>query len=313
MVLNTTDADSEDLDIPVSIKEAIQSPEWKNALIAEVKGLIQSNCLIPEIKTPSTKPISIKCIFTKKPSSSGLIFKARIVARGFLQKYGIDYFDTYAGVASTNSIRLIIALNACFGGRLKHYYIKQAFLNGILKEEVFVRIADDLNNLIRTINKKLYNPEGIYRLNKSLYGLKQAGNVWSEKLNEILTRAGFQRAITDPYFYHKTTNNSKEFIVTYVDDIISLSINSKTDWISEFKKENILINEVSLNDRLIGFEINLNENSIQLSQTEYLNSKAKSFSVENAKYQSAPTIDNLPKTFDTIENLPYQKLIGSLQ
>lgn len=313
MVLNTLETDTDDLDIPVSINEAIQKPQWKNALIAEINGLLQSNCLIPQFKAPSTRPITVKCIFTKKPSSSGIKYKARIVARGFLQKYGIDYFDTYAGVASTNSIRLIVALHACFGGELKHRDIKQAFLNGILKEEVFIKVKIDLNDMIKAINEKVYNPEGIYRLNKSLYGLKQAGNVWSEKLNEILSRAGFQRSITDPYFYHKTTNESKEFVVTYVDDIISLSINSQTDWTSEFKKENILINEVSLNDKLIGFEINLNEKSIQLSQTEYISYKANSFSLENAKYQSAPNIENLPGTFDAIDKLPYQKLMGSLQ
>lgn len=311
LILNESE-DTAVNEIPMSISEALKIDNWKSAIIEELKGLLSKHCFSKFFGRPSTKPISIRCVFTKKNNQNRIKYKARIVARGFLQRYGIDYYDTYAGVASQQSIRLLFSLYACFGGSLHHYDIKQAFINGTLKEEVFVKFPKDLANLIGTLDPNLANHD-TFRLNRSLYGLKQAGNVWSEKLNHILTNSGFSNSKIDPYFYVYRNDNETEFLVTYVDDIINLKIKSSREWMKEFGKEDIKINEVPLNESLIGFHVLDQEDKLQLHQLNYIETKAREFSAENSKNQFAPVLENLPSASPDIAHVPYQGLIGSLQ
>ena len=127
-------------------------------------------------------------MYKSKFKADGTIdkFKARLVAKGYAQKEGIDYEDTFAPVAKLNTIRLLIALATKHNCNIHHLDVKSAFLNGDLKEEVY-----------------LVHPEGfvkqgqehlVCRLRKALYGLKQAPRSWYVKIDTFFLQNGFVKS-----------------------------------------------------------------------------------------------------------------------
>ena len=129
-------------DEPNSYQEAIESSEasfWIEAMNHEIETInlneTWDTCELPFERTP----ISCKWVFKKKKESNGNVkYKARLVARGFSQREGIDYFDTYAPVVRFTSLRLLIAYSVKKGLEIYHFDIDSAFLHGELKEEIYM-------------------------------------------------------------------------------------------------------------------------------------------------------------------------------
>jgi hypothetical protein len=131
------------------------------------------------------KPIGYKWILKKKLRHDGTIekYKARLVARGFTQKEGEEFFDTYSHVALITTIRVLLSLATSYGLHIHQMDIKMTFLYGELDEEIYMEHSNGY---------KIHGQENkVSRLIKSLYGLKQAPKQWHEKFNTTLTSAGF--------------------------------------------------------------------------------------------------------------------------
>ena len=113
-----------------------------------------------------------KWIFTVKRNADGSVnrFKARLVAKGFTQSYGIDYQETFVPIAKLNTIRVLLSLASNLDWPLYQLDVKNAFLNGVLKEEVYMEISPGFS----TQN----NASKVCKLRKSLYGLKQSPRAW---------------------------------------------------------------------------------------------------------------------------------------
>jgi len=125
---------------------------------------------------------------------------------------GIDYDETFAPVARLEAIRLLIAFAAHMEFTLHKMDVKSAFLNGYLKEEVFVKQPPGFES------KEC--PEHVYKLDKALYGLKQAPRAWYERLSKFLLEHGYKRGKIDSTLFLR--ENGKDLLVVqiYVDDII---------------------------------------------------------------------------------------------
>jgi hypothetical protein len=131
---------------PVNVKDALQSSVWKAAMIDELKS-IEKNQTWELVKLPNgKKTIDLKWVYKTKLNPDGSIskHKARLVARGFLQKEGIDYNEVFAPVARHETIRLVVTLANLRGWGLYHLDVKSAFLNGPLEENVYVKNLQDL-------------------------------------------------------------------------------------------------------------------------------------------------------------------------
>jgi hypothetical protein len=143
--------------------------------------------------------VSSKWVYRIKHAADGSVekFKARFVARGFSQKEGIDYEETFAPVARYTSIRVIIALASVLGWKLHQMDVKTTFLNGNVEHEVFLEQLDGF---------VLHNKDThVCKLRKALYGLKQAPRVWYDKIDGFLKSPGFQKSDVDANLYFKVT------------------------------------------------------------------------------------------------------------
>jgi hypothetical protein len=150
------------------------------------------------IPRPKSKDVvSSKWLFKIKHATDGSIKKdkEKFVARGFFQKEGIDYEETFSPVARYTSIRTIIALAAKMKWKLHQMDVKTAFLNGVIEEEVYIEQPQGFE----VEDRKSH----VYRLKKALYGLKQAPRAWYGRIDSFLTSLGFTKSKEDSNLYFK--------------------------------------------------------------------------------------------------------------
>jgi hypothetical protein len=174
--------------------------------------------------------------------------KARLVAKGYLQVKGLDFYKTYAPVARLESIRILLAYATYHGFKLYQMDAKSAFLNGPIKEEVYVEQPPGFENS--------EYPNHVYKLSKAFYGLKQAPRVWYECLRDFLITNGFKVGKADPTLFIKTIAKDLFIYQIYVDDIIFGSTNKST--CEEFNRIMVQKFEMSMMGELkyfLGFQI----------------------------------------------------------
>lgn len=139
------------------------------------------------------------------------------MARGFSQKEGIDYEETFAPVARYTSIRTIIAIAAAKGRKLHQMDVKTTFLNGMIEEEVYIEQPDGF-----VIHGK---ESHVCKLKKALHGLKQAPHAWYERIDRYLMSLGFSKNDVDSNLYFKVVYGEALILVLYVDDLFLLEQN----------------------------------------------------------------------------------------
>lgn len=137
-------------------------------------------------------------------------YKARLLARGFTQRYGFDYSETYSPVAKLDTLRAVLAVANHEKMVVHQMDVKTAFLNGTVSEEIFMAQPEGFEK-----GKGL-----VCRLNRSLYGLKQASRAWNERFHVFAEKLGFERGASDQCLYVKRNGNSSVFLVLYVDDML---------------------------------------------------------------------------------------------
>jgi Reverse transcriptase (RNA-dependent DNA polymerase) len=235
---------------PKSLKEARESsewPEWERAIKVELDQLNQTGTWSLVNVPAGAIPIANKWVFAKKTGKGGEIlkYKARLVAKGCSQRPGYDYLDTFSPVVRLETIRAILALSAVFDFKIQQMDVKGAYLNGTLKEEVYMRQPEGYN-------------DGSGRaclLEKTLYGLKQSGREWNKELDLKLQKHGFTRLKADPCAYTRQSGGL-EMITVWVDDLLLFAISE--DQMAEMKEN--LRSEWEVTDlgepaKIVGIEI----------------------------------------------------------
>ena len=158
-------------DEPQSFKETISMPEaplWKEAVNSEIESILQNHTWELVDLPPGYKLLGYKWIFKRKMKATGSIdkYKARLVVKGYKQKEGVDYFDTYSPVTRITSIRMLSSIATLHNLEIYQMDVKTAFQNGELDEEIYMEQPEGF--IVPGKEKK------VCRLVKSLYGLKQA-------------------------------------------------------------------------------------------------------------------------------------------
>ncbi|XP_071678578.1 uncharacterized protein [Lolium perenne] len=203
----------------IVIGEALADPKWKAAMDEEYQALQHNNTwhLVPA--GVGKNVIDCKWVYKVKRRADGSVdrYKARLVAKGFKQRYGIDYEDTFSPVVKAATIRLVLSIAVSRGWHLRQLDVKNAFLHGVLEEEVYMRQPPGYEG----------RPGLVCKLDKALYGLKQAPRAWYYRLSSKLQSLGFSasKADTSLFFYNK--GGVSIFMLIYVDDIVVASSSEK--------------------------------------------------------------------------------------
>ena len=144
-------------------------------------------------------------------------YKARLFAKGYTQKEGVDYKETFSPVSSKNSFRTIMALVAHFDLKLHQMDVKTTFLNGDIDETIYMVQPE---NFVLGDTKMM-----VCKLKKSIYGLKQASHQWYYKFHQVIISFGFEMNMVDDCIYHKFSGSKHIYLVLYVDDILHATNN----------------------------------------------------------------------------------------
>nr|GEU32017.1 retrovirus-related Pol polyprotein from transposon TNT 1-94 [Tanacetum cinerariifolium] len=170
--------------------------------------------------------INMKWLWKNKRDEENTVIrnKSRLVVKGYAQKEGVDFEESFAPVARLEAVRLLIAYVAYKSCTLYQMDVKTAFLYGPLKEEVYVNQPDGFVDP--------YHPDKVYHLKKALYGLKQAPRAWYDELSTFLVSKGFSKGPIDPPLFITKHGEDILLVQIYVDDIIFGSTNPKLSFFS---------------------------------------------------------------------------------
>ena len=170
---------------PQSYSQPMKSIEWRDAMEKEIQALESNNTWSLSSLLEGKSPIGCKWVCKIKYRSNGSIerFEARLVAKGYTQVEGIDFHDTFAPIAKLVTVRLLLSIAAIKNWSLDQLDVNNAFLQGDLNEEVYMKLPLGFSRKGET---------HVCKLNKSIYGLKQASRRWFSKFSTTITRHGFQ-------------------------------------------------------------------------------------------------------------------------
>jgi Reverse transcriptase (RNA-dependent DNA polymerase) len=219
------------------------------------------NYSIPKDK----KPIGCKWVFKIKYNSDGIVerYKARLVVKNYTQTYGIDYQETFAPVAKMNTVRILFSLAVNQNWTLYQLDVKNAFLQRVLEEEVYM--------LIPPGHKEENNSNFVCKLKKSIYGLKQSPRAWYEKLSSYLISCGFITSKADSSLFVNLDKYDTTIILVYVDNIIITGNNlEKIRQVKKQLRKNFDIKDLGLLKYFLGIEIAHSPKGLFISQRKYI-------------------------------------------
>ncbi|GJX72276.1 ribonuclease H-like domain-containing protein [Tanacetum coccineum] len=239
---------------PTNYYEAIKDPRWVEAMNLEIEALTRNNTWTLTDLPHGRKAIANKWLYKIKYKSSGLVdkFKARVVAKGFSQREGIDFDETFSPVVKMVTVRCLICIAVSNDWPLSQLDVNNAFLYGDLNEDIYMSLP---------LGFECADKNKVCKLNKALYGLKQAPRQWNAKLTTVLVEHGFVQSKFDYSLYIKHSNDLFVALLVYVDDFIITGNN--IDEIKNFKsylKSKFMIKDLGAIKYFLGIEILDNSN-----------------------------------------------------
>ncbi|GJT08655.1 retrovirus-related pol polyprotein from transposon TNT 1-94 [Tanacetum coccineum] len=199
---------------PKNIKEAMADYSWIESMQDELNQFERLQVWELVLHPEGKNIIALKWLWKNKCDAKNIMVrnKTRLVAKRYRQEEGIDFEESFALVARLEAVRMFIAYATHKNITIFQMDVKTAFLNGPLKEEVYVSQPEGFIDL--------EFPDHVYRLKKALYGLKQAPRAWYDKLSSFLIEHGFTKGIVDPTLFTRRHGEDILLVQVYVDDII---------------------------------------------------------------------------------------------
>jgi hypothetical protein len=295
---------------PYRIEDALRDLDRVVAMQEELNNFTRNEVwhLVPR---PNQNVVGTKWVFHNRQDEHGVVIrnKTRLVAKGYSQVEGLGFDETYAPVARLESIRILLAYATYHGFKLYQMDVKSAFLNGPIKEEVYVEQPPGFEDS--------EYPNHVYKLSKVLYRLKQAPRAWYECLRDFLITNGFKVGKADPTLFTKTIAKDLFICQIHVDDIIFGSTNKSS--CEEFSRIMIQKFEMPMMGELkyfLGFQIKQLQEGTFISQTKYIQDILKKFGMKNGKPIKTSMGTNGHLDLDTggkfVDQKVYRSMIGSL-
>jgi transposase InsO family protein len=310
--------------------------EWRRAIAAEMKSVIRNDTWTLVDRPRGCKIVGSRIVLRNKFKPDGTLErrKARLVAQGFSQQPGIHFQETFAPVARFSSIRIMASLAARYGMKIRQFDVATAFLNGELKEEIYMEppkgFRDILQRIIESEGDSLVGAKArsmlreysrgnkVCFLKKSLYGLRQAGRSWYLKLDETLRHSGAVPTAADPCLFQIGSGEDATLIAIYVDDILIASRNQrKIAEISKVLSSKFEIKDLGDASFCLGVEFGRVDGRVTLHQRGYIKDMLARFGMSECKPVATPVEPGtklIKKQRQSNEELrfPYRELLGSL-
>ncbi|GJX10438.1 retrovirus-related pol polyprotein from transposon TNT 1-94 [Tanacetum coccineum] len=251
---------------PKNYKDALTQACWIEAMQEELNEFERLEVweLVP--RPDKVMVITLKWIYKVKLDELGGILKnkARLVARGYRQEEGIDFEESFVQVARLDAIRIFLAYVAHMNMVVYQIDVKMAFLNGILREEVYVSQPD------RFLDQD--NPNHMYKLKKALYGLKQAPRAWYNLLLKFLLSQEFSKGTVDPTLFIR--RQGKDLI------LFKMSMTGKISF-------------------FLGLQISQSPKGIFINQSKYALESLKKYGMESSDPVDTPMVEKSKLDEDT--------------
>nr|GEZ73432.1 retrovirus-related Pol polyprotein from transposon TNT 1-94 [Tanacetum cinerariifolium] len=268
---------------PNTYKDALTQSYWIKAMQEELNEFERLEVweLVP--RPDKVMVITLKWIYKVKLDELGGILKnkTRLVARGYRQEEGIDFEECFAPFARLEAIQIFLAYAAHKNMVVYQMDMKTAFLNGNLREEVYVSQPDGF------VDQD--NPNHVYKLKKALYGLKQAPRAWYDMLSSFLISQDLSKGSVDPTLFIRRNSDNLLLVQVYVDDIIFVA--STPELCDLFAKLICLKFNMSMMGKIsffLGLQISQSPRGIFINQSKYALESLKKYG-----YESCDPVDTL--------------------
>lgn len=277
-----------------------EKSKWLDAIDEEKKSLVENGTwkYVDVNEAKGRKILSTRWVFKIKDNGK---YRARLVVRGFEQVQGVDFKECYSPVVNVTSLRVLMAVAASKNFACKVFDVKTAFLNGELDEEVFIHIPEGFAKKRGKICK----------LEKSLYGLRQAPLMWNNTLKRALAELGMQPLKTDPCIFKNKDNSI--YLAMHVDDGMLVGKN-QSDLEQMLQKLDKFFCITSNEPKsYIGIELKFDDEGIHLSQGSYAKEVVSQYKMNDAKIADTPICINNERKDEVLNSkFPYRETVGSL-
>ena len=306
-------------DDPKNLKEAMERsdwPEWQKAIDDEL-ALMAKYQVWDVVDEPVNKNIVGCCwVFRIKRDANGRVqkYKARLVAQGFTQIYGIDFLDTFAPVARLSAIRAVIALAASEDWELHQMDVKSAYLNSPIDAEIYMRLPPG------------YGQKGkVAKVNRGIYRLRQSGNLWHKTLSTAFRDLHLTRSAVDHGVFYAHDSEGTTILCSSTDDFLITA--SSTERMTALKgglSQHFEMTDLGELGWILGIRVKRDRvaKTISLSQAAYIDLVVKRFNLVSAPPLKVPIDPNAqistaqsPVTeeqLNDMRNVPYREAVGSL-
>ncbi|CAM8972211.1 unnamed protein product [Rhodiola kirilowii] len=278
----------------------------------EIKALEDNNTWSITELPQNAHAIACKWIFKVKYHSDGSIerYKARLVAKGFTQVEGIDYHDTFAPVVKMTTVRCLLTIAAVQNWPIFQLDVDNAFLHGDLHEEVYMLTPPGF--YVEERQKGL-----VCKLQRSIYGLKQASRQWFSRFSDSLIQFGFIQSIEDYSLFTLKRNGEFIILLVYVDDVVITGTCSKLiQVIKDFIHEKFKIKDLGNLKYFLGIEVARSKDGIFINQRKYVLDILEDHNYTDSKPVKTPldTKNGLSLSTASVLSDPtiYRKLVGKL-
>ncbi|CAI7894399.1 unnamed protein product, partial [Closterium sp. NIES-54] len=311
------DPDAPDIPTPRSYAEAIAgeySSQWQTAMDAEMASWKSTGTYVDEVPPPGANIVSGMWIFrVKRPPGSPSVFKARYVARGFSQRQGVDFFETFSPTPKVTTLRVLLHVAAQRDYKLHSLDFSTAFLQGSLQEEIWLRRPPGFT--------RSFPPRTQWSLRRPVYGLGQAPREWHDTLRTTLTALGFAPSTADPSLFLRTDTSLPPFyVLVYVDDLVFATVDTEALALvkSELQKRHTCTDLGELCSYL-GLQITRDRarRTITLTQSHMVQQVLQCFAFTWSSAQATPLATGhlllAPPSDESVDpNGPYPELVGCL-
>ncbi|CAI7920579.1 unnamed protein product [Closterium sp. NIES-53] len=309
------DPDALDIPTPRTYAEALSRPwasQWRAAMDVEMASYRSTGTYVDEVPPPGANVVDGMWIYrVKRPPGSPPVFKARYVARGFSQREGVDFFQTFAPTPKMTTLWVLLHVVAQKDYELHSLDFSIAFLQGSLHEEVWLRRPSAFSGT--------FPPGTQWRLRRPAYGLRQAPHEWHDTLRSTLTDLGFQPSSADPSLFVRR-GSTPFFVLVYVDDLVFATADrvALADVKSKPPKRHTCTDLGELRHYL-GLQITRDRaaRTITLSQSHMVQQVLQRFELQHSTVQRTPlAVDHRltgpfpDKPFES--SGPYAELVGCL-